>query len=204
MRMWKSIWELCWYVFVPQWGRTRDSEKFDNDKTKELVINMNEIKVENLLTDFIGCVKQNIQVPKRTVAGKPLYYSRGGCHVNSILLCEDITSSNDYSCSIIEGIVVCNDGLAFEHYWNVIRDEENEPHYVDVTMDAVATDAEREMGKRYFVIRELRKEELEKKIANNEPLFSEETHKAIDDYYKEHPEQEAYYREGKKLVNRIE
>ena len=170
----------------------------------EQAITMEEIKIEKLPADFIGYVKQNIEAPKRIVTGKPLYYSKSGCHVNSILLCDDITSNNDYSCSIIEGIVVCADGLAFEHYWNVIRNEEDEPHYVDVTMDAIATDAEREMGKRYYVVRELNKEQLEEKIANEQPLFSKDTHDAIDAYYKEHPEREAYYREGKRIVDNMQ
>jgi hypothetical protein len=162
---------------------------------------MEEIKIEKLQANVIDHVKMIINVPIRTVGGKPLFYSRGGCHVNSILLCDDITSNNDYSCSIIEGIVICDNGLAFEHYWNVIMDEESVAHYVDVTMDAVATEAEREMGKRYFVIREREKEEVEEDIANEQPLFSKETHDAIDVYYKEHPEWEAYYREGKQLVD---
>lgn len=165
------------------------------------VVNMDEIKIENLPANVIDHVKKIISVPIRTIGGKPLFYSRGGCHVNSILLCDDITSNNDYSCYIIEGIVICDNGLAFEHYWNVIMDEEGVAHYVDVTMDAVATEAECEMGKRYYVIREHGKEDVEDSIANEQPLFSEETHAAIDDYYKEHPEWEAYYREGKRLVD---
>lgn len=165
---------------------------------------MKEIQIEKLPANFIDYVKKNINVPTRTVAGKPLFYSRGGCHVNSILFCDDITSNNDYSCSIIEGIVICNNGMAFEHYWNVIIDEEKETHYVDVTIDAIATDAEREMGKRYFVIRERGKEEVEENIANEQSLFSKETHAAIDKYYKEHPKWETYYREGKRVVNNMQ
>ena len=172
------------------------------DKHKsELAKTMNEIKIEKLPADFIDYVKHNIKVVKRFVAGKPLFYSRGGCHVNSILLCDDIVSNNPYLCSIIEGMVICDDGLAFDHCWNVIRDDENETHYVDVTMDAIATDVEREMGKRYYVIREHTKDELEKKIANEEPLFSVETHEAIDEYYKKHPELESFYRDGKQTVD---
>ena len=69
-------------------------------------------------------------------------------------------------------------------------------------MDAIATDSEREVEKSYYEIIEHDMQEMIEKIANKQPLFSGETHKAINDYYAEHPEKEAEYRKGKEMVER--
>ena len=162
---------------------------------------MIEITIEPLQPEVIDFVKHNIGVVKSQVNEKPLFYARNACHMNTILLCEDVESANDYHCTIIEGIVICGNGMAFEHCWNVIRDGKNVLHHVDVTMDAIASDAEREMEKKYFAIQELSKEEMVSRIANNQPLFSEKTLQAVNEYYAAHPEKEEEYRRGKEVVD---
>lgn len=163
---------------------------------------MKEIPIEKLPQNYIDYVRQLINSPISYVKGIPLYYSKGGCHVNSILLCEDIMKNNpQYHCSVVEGIVVCKDGLAYEHYWNLIRDDQNNLHYVDITMDAIASDYERDTEKTYFVINELDQEVLKEKIVNKRPLFSDDVHKAINEYYKKHPEKEAEHSVGKLIVD---
>lgn len=67
-------------------------------------------------------------------------------------------------------------------------------------MDAIASDYERAMEKKYFAVKELSKEEMMKRIANEQPLFSKETHLAIDEYYAAHPEKETEYRMGKREI----
>lgn len=162
---------------------------------------MHEVTIEHLHPDYIFYIKENIGVSKY-VGGQKLWYCKNACHVNSILFGDFIKETTPYSCSIIEGIVICKDGLAYGHQWNLIRDENSgESQYVDVTMDAIASDEEREAEKTYYELIEHTQEDMISKIANREPLFSKETHDAINAYYKEHPEREAYYREGKRFVD---
>ncbi len=159
------------------------------------------VTINHLTSDDIAYIRENIGVPNY-IGGQMLCYCKNACHINSILYSAFIRQMTPYSCSVIEGIVICRDGLAYEHQWNVIRDDNSgERQYVDVTMDAIASDEEREAEKTYYELIEHTQEELIAKIANKEPLFSKETHNVIDAYYKEHPEWEAYYREGKRVID---
>lgn len=173
----------------------------NNEVSKLQTTKMKEVKIEGLPSDCIDYIKNNIGVPKK-INGQIVFYCKNACHVNSIVFCEFINSTTSYHCSVIEGIVVCKDGLAYEHCWNLIRDDKGEQEYVDTTMDAIATDSEREVEKSYYEIIEHEMEEMIEKIANKQPLFTQETHHAIDEYYAEHPEMEAEYRKGKELVER--
>lgn len=197
-----AIWQFGSYLFVPQWGRRRKAEEsLKNEITNLQKTKMKEVKIEGLPSDYIEYIKNSIGVPK-IINGQKVFYCKNACHVNSVVFCEFINSTTTYHCSVIEGMVVCKDGLAYEHYWNLIRDDNGELEYVDVTMDAIATDSEREVEKSYYEIIEHEMQEMIEKIANKQPLFSGETHKAISDYYAEHPEKEAEYRKGKEMVER--
>lgn len=176
-------------------GSTGITESRSKGKTK-----MKEVKIEELPSGYIEYIKKNIGVPKK-ISDQKVFYCKNACHVNSILFSEFINSTTSYHCSVIEGIVVCKDGLAYEHCWNLIRDDDGDLEYVDVTMDAIATDSEREVEKSYYEIIEHEMEEMIEKIANKQPLFTQETHHAIDEYYAEHPEKEAEYRKGKEMVD---
>lgn len=162
---------------------------------------MKEISIERLPPDYIDYITKNIDVP-HNVGGQTMCYCNNACHVNSILFCDFVNTNTKYHCSIIEGIVVCSDGLAYEHQWNLIRDDCNNCEYVDVTMDAIASDDERNAGKKYFEIVEHNMDEMIEKIAKQQPLFSKVVHAAIDEYYQKNPEKESYYREGKLLADR--
>lgn len=69
-------------------------------------------------------------------------------------------------------------------------------------MEVIATDAEREAEKVYYELKEHEIEELIEKITNRQPLFTQETHQTIDEYYVAHPEKEEEYRRGKIEVER--
>lgn len=131
-----------------------------------------------------------------------MWYCKNACRVNSILFCDFVNTNIKLHCSIIEGIVVCSDGLAYEHQWNLIRDDRNNCEYIDVTMDAIASDDERNTEKKYYEMLEHSVDEMIEKIAKQQPLFSKEVHNAISEYYEKHPEKESYYREGKRAVDR--
>ena len=165
---------------------------------------MKEVSIEKLPQNFIDYVRQVINSPISYVKGIPLFYSKGGCHVNSILLCDDIMKNNQqYHCFVVEGIVVCKNGLAYDHCWNLIRDDQNGLHYVDITMDAIASDYERETEKTYYVINEFERDVWKEKIVNKQPMFSDDVHRAINEYYAKRPEKEAEYRAGKIAVESL-
>lgn len=161
---------------------------------------MKEVAIDKLPIDYINYISKNIGV-HQYIGGQLLWYCKNACHVNSLLFCNLINTITKLHCSIIEGIVICNDGLAYEHQWNLIRDDNNNTEYVDVTMDAIASENERNAEKKYFEIFEHNMDEMLGKIAEGKPLFSKEVHNAIDEYYKIHPEKESFYREGKRAVD---
>lgn len=72
---------------------------------------------------------------------------------------------------------------------------------MDVTIDTMATDAERDAVKTCIEIKEHEMDELIKKIANKQLLCTNETHLAFDEYCTSHPEKEAEYRKRKKVVD---
>lgn len=160
---------------------------------------MKENKIEQLPPEYVEYVKSNIGVPKY-IDGQELFYRKNACHVNSILFSDFIYSKTKYNCSIIEGIVVRDDGFAYDHFWNLIRDDKGGTEYVDVTNDAIGTEKEKNAGKTYYEIKEYGIDELVEKIKNKEPLFSDEVKKALKNYYNEHPEKEEEYRKGKQAV----
>ena len=162
---------------------------------------MKEISIEQLPPVYIDYVTENVGVP-RNVGGQTMWYCKNACHVNSILFCDFVNTNTKFHCSIIEGIVVCSNGLAYEHQWNLIRDDCNNCDYVDVTMDTIASDNERNAEKKYFEMLEHNMDEMIERITKQQPLFSKEVHDAIDEYYKKNPEKESYYRKGKLLVDR--
>lgn len=192
---------VCFFVRFVKRGynkRQRRIFKFMELRKKPLI--MKENKLEKLPLDYIKYIKENVGLQKY-IKEQALYYCKNACHVNSILFAEFVNSTTKYHCSIIEGMVVCSNGLAYEHYWNLIRNDNGDTEYVDVTMDAIATDAEREVEKKYYEIKEHEMNELIQKIANKQSLFSKEVHQAIDEYYVEHPEREAEYRKVKQVVD---
>lgn len=161
---------------------------------------MKEVTIKRLPSNYIEYIKDNIGVPQK-INGQTLWYCKNACHVNSILFCAYVNTNTKLHCTIIEGIVECSDGLAYEHHWNRIHDDNNNAAYVDVTMDAIASDNERNAEKKYFDMIEHNMDEMIEKIAKREPLFSKEVHNVIDEYYKKHPEKESYYKEGKQAVD---
>lgn len=205
--LWKSIVngvrKFCIDVFCAQMDSNHDVSSNGVLMTPNSgYMNMKENKLCPLPSSYIEYVKDNIGVPKY-IKGQLVYYRQNSCHVNSILFCDYINTMTQYHCSIIEGMVIHEDGLAYEHFWNRICDDNGVEEYVDVTMDAIATAAERNAEKRYYEIKEHEIDELIVKIANNQRLFTEETHKAINEFYAAHPEKEAEYRKGKAMVDGI-
>lgn len=132
---------------------------------------MRKVTIKKLPPDYVAYIKENIGVPYY-VGGQKLWYCMNACHVNSILFCDHIKETTPYTCSIIEGIVICRDGLAYEHQWNLIRDDNTGTRqYIDATMDAIASDEERETEKSYYELKEHTQEEMIERISNGEPRF---------------------------------
>ena len=164
---------------------------------------LEEISIEKIPFDYKQYVKDSIGIPQ-VVSGQQLWYCRIACHVNSILFSNLINSQSDLiHSSIIEGIVICEDGLAYEHMWNLIQTNTNDIEYVDVTMDAIASDIERRTGKKYYKLFEYSQDDLIRKISRKESLFSKEVLSAIQSYYMVHPDMEEVYRKGKQTIDSI-
>jgi hypothetical protein len=115
-----------------------------------------------------------------------MFYHLGECHQNSMVAAEKIT--NGVESKIVEGLVLCQDGLLFEHFWNRVGDDD-----FDVTLDVIASETERNMPKEYFEYKTNSLDEMK-----NRNTFSVDVNNAIIEYYNIHVELKERYNEYRK------
>jgi hypothetical protein len=112
----------------------------------------------------------------------PLIYQRNNCHKNAIIAPDKI-KYNDAEERIVEGVVLCDDGYLFEHFWNrVFFKIKKESADFDITLDVIASDEEKEMKKTYYEYANYSSQEM-----NNHNSFSPEINEIISDYYRDYP-----------------
>lgn len=112
-------------------------------------------------------------------------YIRNQCHNNAILAAQEI--------KVIEGLVRCDDGFLFEHYWNSILIGEESCDF-DVTIDVIGSDVEKNTPKAYFEYNSYSLCEIKERRNNTLAAFSTEIDLAISQYYEGHPLRERYYK----------
>lgn len=117
------------------------------------------------------------------VNGKILTYQKSSSHINSLLFGVDIkTHFSDVACTIIEGIVIDENGKVSCHFWNQFL--KNKKIIVfDVTRGCFSSMFESSIDREYYKINELTIEELEERISSGNEIFSEQTKQLFDDYF---------------------
>jgi|GEM_PF-3540128 hypothetical protein len=119
------------------------------------------------------------------------YYSRHSCHNNAILAAQEIKGKG-VEIKIIEGVVLCEDGFLFEHFWNAcIFDGERSDF--DVTIDVIGSDIEKNTKKTYYEWKTFTLSEGIKRKTESAKAFSEDIHKIVSAYYALYPSQRARY-----------
>ena len=140
------------------------------------------VQIEQLPDYIIKNVHESIEQPISLNNDIPcIFYAPKACHANSLIFSYEAKGS-----TIIEGIVVNENGFAFEHFWNKIYLEGNKTAYCDITFSAIAPPEEMKIKKSYYPVKEYTKEEMINRIKTDE-VFSEEVLHLIEAYYKENP-----------------
>lgn len=124
-------------------------------------------------------------------------YMRNQCHNNAILAANEIKSERAEN-RIVEGLVKCEDGFLFEHFWNRIVCGKESSDF-DVTLDVIGSEEGKNTKKQYFEYKNYSLSEIEQRKSSTVNAFSSEIKKAITEYYKEHPLAERYYNFKKQI-----
>jgi hypothetical protein len=102
----------------------------------------------------------------------------------------------------VEGFVLCEDGLFFEHIWNRIICNNDELDF-DVTLSVIASEAEKNAKKTYYEYKNWSFAEMLERKSTSNLAFSQESDSIISDYYdnvnSEHKER--YYQSKEILQN---
>ena len=150
---------------------------------------METIAITPLSEDYRKYIVEHIGIPV-AINGLNLFYQKNACHVNSIIFSDFINNGNgELHCSVIEGIVINEDGLAYGHFWNKLNDSEGNIQYTDVTMDAIVSADEQALKKTYYIMSERNVDDLLNLIKTRDDLFSDKVTNAVSDYYDNHPDQ---------------
>lgn len=142
---------------------------------------LNAVQIGQLPDCIIKNVHDSIGQPISLNDIPCIFYAPKACHVNSLIFSYEIKES-----TIIEGIVVNENGFAFEHFWNRIYFEENSVAECDITFSAIVSPEERRIKKSYYPVNEYSKEDMINRIRTNK-IFSDEVLSLIETYYKENP-----------------
>lgn len=142
---------------------------------------LRKIQIEQLPDCIIKNVHDSIGQPISLNDIPCIFYASKACHVNSLIFSYEIKES-----TIIEGIVVNENGFAFEHFWNRIYLDEKRFADCDITFCAIASADEIKIKKSYYQVNEYTKEEMLARIKAN-TIFSNEVLSLIETYYIENP-----------------
>lgn len=126
-----------------------------------------------------------------------LCYLPNACHSNALLFsyrCKDVLVK------IVEGLVVNEDGLAYEHFWNRIYSPGYEFEDIDITFDIIASEQTRKMPKRYFAVNVYTKEEMIKRMSLSN-VFSDKVRLLVCDYYRKYPDKFKQYCSRKEILD---
>lgn len=155
------------------------------------------------LAGFILREKNIIQLPDNVVQDIQKsslnnigMFMKNNCHQNSIIAAKTINCLNCEN-KIVEGVVRCEDGFLFEHYWNTVI-APNESSDYDVTLDVIASEEEKNTPKKYFEYKTFSISEME--LKGN---FSQEIEDMIWDYYEKTPtHKDRYYNQKMELLKK--
>ena len=145
-------------------------------------IELKAVQIEQLPAHIIENVHNNIGQPVSLNNVPCICYSHNACHANSLIFSHEVRKK----VTIIEGIVVNEDGFAFEHFWNRIYLEGNNVADCDITFSAIASQEEIKIKKSYYPVNEYTKEDMINRIKTNK-IFSDEILSLMETYYIENP-----------------
>lgn len=131
-------------------------------------------EIGKLPTDYSNQIKESGQ------------YKRNACHMNSRYAAIFVLYP-DCENRIVEGIVICEDGLCFEHFWNRVCSEKEEADF-DLTLDVIGSDHEKCTPKKYFEYKTYKVSEM-----RTDNSFSIEMNDIVVDYYRRYPEHKERY-----------
>ena len=140
-----------------------------------------ECAIEPLNDDWVEYIKLK-ERESECYHGRPMVFGRYNSHANAILFDTEIgKQGTDISHSIIEGMVVDEDGLAYNHFWNKLK-QGKKTQYIDITFQCFGTLFEQSVDKAYYPIHEITSTELISKIVEGGSLYSEESMAVLGEY----------------------
>lgn len=158
-------------------------------KLKRIKINdkvYQECGIEPLNNDWVEYLKLK-ENEQESYLGRQMAYGRDNSHSNTILFDREIGMQNsDISHTIIEGLVVDENGLSYNHFWNKLK-QGKKTQYIDVTFQCFGTLFEQTVDKAYYPISEITSEELLGRIAVGANLYSDESQGILGEYNNQHP-----------------
>ena len=170
-------------------------DPFFKRKLKRLSLNGNvyrECAVDSLNSEWEAYIRSKEGAPI-LINQKLVSYGRNNSHINSLLFDKEIADQNkDLLHTIIEGIVIYEDGLAYIHYWNKLK-QGNNTLIIDTTLQCFGTLFELSVDKAYYPINEITTETLAERVIGGKNLFSDNCSSLIDEFYKTYPNKKEKY-----------